>query len=146
MKTYCKIVLIMIIALTCACSPSHRLAKLIENHPELTTIDTLLLKDTIAVPLAEADTCLDIRSAAEPVFITQGRLEMEIKVKHDTIHLKGKCKADTIYRIRSVPFERIKLVKPDRTDAIIAHIPWLVAGMIAIMVSGGFALHKLNIC
>jgi len=53
---------------------------------------------------------------------------MEIKVKHDTIHLNGKCKADTIYRIRSVPFERIKLVKPDRADAIIEHTPGLWRG------------------
>jgi len=146
MKSYFKIVLIMIIALTCACSPSRRLANLVANHPELTLPDTLIVKDTIAIPLAEADTCLDVKSAAEPVFITQGRLEMEVRVKHDTIHLKGKCKADTIYRIRNVPFERIRLVKPDRTDAIIAHIPWLVAGMVAIMVAGGIALHKLNIC
>ena len=146
MKTIIKMVLIFTLALFSACSPSHQLASLIAQHPELATIDTLVLKDTIPIPLAEADTILDVRSAAEPVFITQGRLEMEIKVKHDTIHLKGKCKADTIYRIRSVPFERISLVKPDRTDAIIALIPWLVAGMIAIMVAGGIALHKLNIC
>ena len=71
---------------------------------------------------------------------------MEIGVKHDTIHLKGKCKPDTIYRIRSIPFERIKLVKPDRADAVIARIPWLVAGLIAIMVLGGLALHRLNVC
>ena len=146
MKTSCKIVLIMILALTGACSPSHRLANLIAAHPELTTVDNLLVKDTIPIPLAEADTCLTVKSMAEPVFITQGRLEMEIGIRHDTIHLKGKCKPDTIIRVRSIPFERIKLIKPNRTDAIIAHIPWLVGGMIAIMVSGGLALHKLNIC
>lgn len=146
MKTTVKILLIITLALFSACSPSHRLAKLIENHPELTTIDTLLLKDTMAIPLAQADTSLDVKSIAEPVFITQGRLEMEIKVKHDTVHLKGKCKPDTIYRIRSIPFERIKLIIPDRTDALIARIPWLVAGLIAIMVGGGIALHKLNVC
>src|SRR5664279_944225 len=137
MKTHYKIVLLLIIALTGACSPSHRLATLIANHPELTTVDTLLVKDTLTIPLAEADTCLDVNSIAEPVFITQGRLEMEIGIRHDTIHLKGKCKPDTIIRTRNIPFERIKLVKPDRTEAIIANIPGLVAGMIAIMVSGG---------
>jgi len=137
MKTNLKFLLIISIALYSACSPSHRLTSLISNHPELTTTDTLLLKDTIAIPLAKADTTLDFNSLFKPVFLNQGRLEMEIQAVHDTLYVKGKCKPDTIYRTRSIPVEKIKLVKPNRTDAIIARIPWLVAGLIAITVFGG---------
>jgi len=110
----------------------------------LNTTDTLVVKDTITIPQVEADTVLSIKSIKEPVFINQGRLEVEIRKIHDTLYVKGECKADTIYKTKKIAVERIKLVKPDRTDVLIAKIPWIASGFIALILLVGFVVFKFT--
>ena len=137
MKTNIQIVLVMLL-LVSACSPTSRLERLLLNHPELAFKDTLEVNDTVAIPLAQAETAVPLYLLHQPLCLSSGRLEMEIKRVHDTIRIKGKCKPDTIIHRQIIPFERIKWIKPNRTDAIIARIPWLVVGLLALLGIGIF--------
>jgi hypothetical protein len=119
------ILFFMLVALVNACSPARRLERLVEKHPELTIADTLVLRDTVAIAENRADTSVLLAALSTPMYISQGRLEMQVVVEHDTLRLAGKCRADTIYRIRIVPVEKIKLVKTGYPGIRWLQIPWI---------------------
>jgi len=140
MKTILSI--LILILLSAACSPTHRLHRLLALHPELKIPDTLFIKDTIPIPQAEADTILNIDSIHDTIYIHKDRLEMAIHRLHDTLFIRGKCKADTIYINRRFPVEKIKIIRPDKLDNLISAIPWLVSGFIALLALGFFFLRN----
>jgi len=140
MKTILSI--LILILLSTSCSPTHRLNRLLALHPELKIPDTLFILDTIPIPQAEADTILNIDSIHDTIYINKGRLEVAIHRLHDTLFIRGKCKADTIYINRRFPVEKIKIVRPDKLDNLISAIPWLVSGLIALMAFGFFLLRN----
>jgi len=72
MKTIIKMVLIFTLALFQRLFTLSPAGSLIAQHPELATIDTLVLKDTIPIPLAEADTCLMSDLPPNLYLFTQG--------------------------------------------------------------------------
>ena len=115
-----------------SCSPSTRLASLLEHHPELKIPDTLFIQDTIPLPFIQADTSWHIDSLHDTAFLTKDRLEVSLQRFLDTIYLQGRCKADTIYLEHQIPVEKIKFVKQDKLDQLISQIPWIVAGIIAV--------------
>jgi hypothetical protein len=61
---------------------------------------------------------------------TGWRLRVEI---HDTLFLTGNCKGDTVYITRKIPVEKIKIVKPDILDNFISKLPWMVIGLISLI-------------
>ena len=132
MATSVFILFFMLVALVNACSPARRLERLVEKHPELTVADTLVLRDTIAIAESRADTSVLLAALSTPLYISQGRLEMQVVVEHDTLRVAGKCRADTIYRTRIVPVEKIKLVKTGYSGAKLLRMPWfrILLGMI----------------
>ena len=105
--------IIILLFLLSSCSPQTRLQRLVAHHPELRIADTLLIRDTIIRPPIMADTALSIMRLTDTVTISRDRLEIKLVRINDTIHIKGKCKADTIIRELRVPVERIKLVKAE---------------------------------
>jgi len=135
MKNIHKIAILVILCgnVLTSCSPSTRLAHLLGNHPELITPDTLFIRDTVPLPLIQADTSWHIDSLSDTVFLTKDRLEVSLQRLLDTIYLQGKCNADTIYLEHQIPVEKIKLVKQDKLDKLISQIPWIVAGIIAVV-------------
>jgi len=60
------------------------------------TIDTLMVRDTLAIPAIEADTVLCTDSIHDTVFLTKGRLEVSVMKYHNTLYIRGKCKSDTL--------------------------------------------------
>ena len=134
MKRIYKIAFLIILCgiLLVACSPSQRLARLLEHHPELKIPDTLFIKDTVPLPFIQADTSWHIDNLRDTAFLTKDRLEVSLQRLLDTIYLKGKCNADTIYLEHQIPVEKIKLVKKDKIDQLIDQIPWIVSGIIAV--------------
>lgn len=93
------------------------------KHPELIIADTLVIRDTVAIPENRSDTSVLLAALHTPLYISQGRLEMQVVVEHDTLRLSGKCRADTIYRTRLVPVEKIRLVKTGYSGAWLLRIP-----------------------
>jgi len=140
MKTLLTILMFLIIA--SSCSPSHRLNRLLALHPELKIPDTLFILDTIPILQAEADTILNIDSIHDTIILQKDRLEVAIHRLHDTLFIRGKCKADTIYINRRFPVEKIKIVRPDKLDNLISAIPWLVSGFIGLLAFGFFLLRN----
>jgi len=144
MKTNNKILLLAILVMSSSCSPSERLGRLISNHPELTLSDTLTLRDTIPVPFVQANTLIPFIALKDTVLLKSGRLEIALQAARETLYVKGKCGADTIIRTRRVMVEKIRVIKPDRLDALIAKIPWLVTGLITITIIAGFLIYRIR--
>ena len=142
MKPIQKILPLAVLILLSACSPSARIARILERHPELTLSDTLLIRDTIPLPSMEADTLLQLEAMKDTVFLRNDRLDIALSSNLKTLYVKGKCKADTIYRTHRVTVEKIRIMKPNRLDALIAKIPWLVVGLIAILALTGLVVYR----
>ncbi len=122
----------MIFLLT-SCSPQYRLNRLIALHPELKTADTLFIRDSVIVPQVQVDTILDFKTIRDTVVIQKDRLQIKLSKIHDTLFLTGKCKGDTVYITRKIPVEKIRIVKPDYLDNFISKLPWIVIGLICLV-------------
>ena len=142
MKTIFKITLLLVLSIQTGCSPSARLNRLLTRHPELKIPDTIVINDTMTIPQVEADTIIYIDSIRDTVILQKDRLEITLNRIHDTLYIRGKCKADTVIMNRTIPVEKIKIVKPDKLDNLIAAIPWLISGLITIVVFGFFFLRN----
>ena len=125
--------LLLLIFILASCSPQKRLSRLVNHHPELKIVDTLHIRDTIPIPRIQADTLLHMDSLFDTVTFKKDRLQVSVLRLHDTLYLQGKCEADTIFVDRKIPVERIITMKPDRVDQLISRIPWLVVGLISII-------------
>ena len=140
MKTILTILIFLIGA--SSCSPTHRLNRLLALHPELKIPDTIFINDTLTTPQYEADTIIYIDSIHDTIILQKDRLEVKVHRLHDTLFIRGKCKADTIYINRRFPVEKIKIVRPDKLDNLISAIPWLISGFIAFLALGFFLLRN----
>jgi len=140
MKTLLAILIFLIV--TSGCSPTHRLNRLLALHPELKIPDTILIIDTLTTPQYEADTVIHIDSIHDTVILQKDRLEIKLNRIHDTLYIQGKCKADTVIIQRTIPVEKIKIVRPDKLDNLISALPWFVSGFIVFMALGFFFLRN----
>ncbi|TSA24787.1 MAG: hypothetical protein D4R67_11250 [Bacteroidetes bacterium] len=140
MKTLLAILIFLIVA--SGCSPTHRLNRLLALHPELKIPDTILIIDTLTTPQYEADTVIHIDSIHDTVILQKDRLEIKLNRIHDTLYIQGKCKADTVIIQRTIPVEKIKIVRPDKLDNLISALPWFVSGFIVFMALGFFFLRN----
>ena len=81
-----------------------------------------------------ADSFFDLRRMTDTVVIEKERLSVKLFRQHDTLYVEGECKADTIIREQIIPVEKIRLVKSDITGMLIGKFPWLVTGLILLVV------------
>jgi len=123
-------VTIFLLLLLSSCSPQHRLQRLVAHHPELKIADTLILRDTIIRSAIIADSSFPLSQMTDTVVISRDRLEIKLVKQHDTIHVTGQCKSDTIIRELRVPVEKIKLVKEG--GGLLCKILWGVIGMVVV--------------
>lgn len=134
MKTILKISLLLVLSTQTGCSPSARLNRLLTRHPELKIYDTVVISDTMTIPQVEADTVFYLDSIHDTIILQKDRLEITLNRIHDTLYVRGKCEADTIIIHRSIPVEKIKIVKSDKLDQLISKIPWIISGLIGLLV------------
>jgi len=133
MKTILKISLLLVLSSQTGCSPSARLNRLLTRHPELMIPDTIVISDTMTIPQVEADTVFYLDSIHDTIIMQKDRIEITLNRVHDTLYVRGKCKADTIIIHRSIPVEKIKIVKSDKLDLLISKIPWIISGLIGLL-------------
>ena len=124
---------LLLILLLSSCSPQYRLNRLLALHPELKIPDTLFIRDSVIVPQVQVDTILDFKTIRDTVVIQKDRLQIKLSKIHDTLFLTGKCKGDTVYITRKIPVEKIRIVKPDYLDNFISKLPWIVIGLICLV-------------
>ena len=125
--------LLLLLLLLASCSPQYRLNRLLALHPELKIPDTIFIRDSLIVPQVQVDTMLDFKTIRDTVIIQKDRLQIKLRKIHDTLFLTGKCKGDTVYITRKIPVEKIKIVKPDKLDNFISKLPWIVMGLISLI-------------
>jgi hypothetical protein len=90
---------ILIALLIVSCSPKARFTRLIEKHPELLTVDTLVIRDTITlyVPEVHTDTVVTIKELTDTITITKDRVTVKAWYvpKEKKVYIQGKC--DPVY-------------------------------------------------
>jgi len=128
------LIILLSLALCAGCSPQRRLKHLLQSHPELSTVDTVKVNDTLKVPGVETDTSVPMKQFPDTVFLEKGRLEVLVRKVHDTLLIRGKCKPDTVVIRRTIPVKSIKVIMPSAKSELIGRIPWLAAGLIALVV------------
>ncbi len=133
MKNLLNIILLLVFGILVGCSPSTKLNRLLIRHPELKISDTIYMCDTVTFPQAVVDTLFSLRDIQDSIFVQNDHLEIKINRIRDTLYLKGKCEADTVILHHSIPVEKIKVIKPDKIDQLISRIPWLVSGLIVLL-------------
>ena len=124
---------LLLLLLLSSCSPQYRLNRLLALHPELKTPDTIFIKDSVIVPQVQVDTLFDFKTIRDTVIIQKDRLQIKLRKIHDTLFLTGKCKGDTVYINRKIPVDKIRIVKPDYLNNFISKLPWIVIGLICLI-------------
>jgi len=126
-------ILITLISLT-SCSPQARLQRLIAHHPELTTVDSLHIKDTVIVPGLKLDTAFVFTTKTDSVILHKDKLQVVIKKVHDTLLVEAAIKPDTIYINKEIAVSKIKIIKQSFLTTLKPILPWLVIGLIAVVI------------
>ena len=105
----CLIRTISISLLIVSCSPQKRLNRLVKKHPELITIDTVRVIDTIIVENYSYDTTTILRFNDSVTVINNEKVIL--KYFYDTlrreIYHEVECIGDTIVKETLVPVEKI---------------------------------------
>lgn len=102
---------ILIALLIASCSPKARFTRLIEKHPELLTVDTIVVRDTITlyVPEVHTDTVVTIKELTDTITITKDRVTVKAWYvpKEKKVYIQGKCDPIYITKIveRKVPIK-----------------------------------------
>ena len=88
---------ILIALLIASCSPQARFTRLIEKHPELLTVDSVTIHDTIrvVVPEVHVDTFVKVEALLDTVYLEKDQLKVKVWMKGDQVFIEGKC--DTVY-------------------------------------------------
>ena len=141
-----KFIALLALLLLFACSPKTRFTRLIEKHPELLTIDSVSVIDTVRVivPKVEHDTVFSNHFFTEirkdTLVIQKDRLTIEIyhDTIHDSIYVSGKCDTLTIEKIieRKIPVKYYE--KTPKWKQLLNNLIYLVL-VIALL----YGLYKL---
>ena len=96
-----KIIVLIVLGVLVACSPTRRFNRLINKYPYLITQDTVKQIDTvvISVPKVKVDSVIQIDSFLidlhDTIIIEKERLKIELFRVKDSIIVNGNC--DTVY-------------------------------------------------
>lgn len=92
-------ILLPILLMIMACSPTKRFTRLITKYPYLITTDTLVIKDTISiyVPEVHTDTVVTLKQLTDTITLTKERVTVRAWYvpKEKKVYIQGKC--DPIY-------------------------------------------------
>lgn len=90
--------------------------------------------ETLVVPGVRIDTTLALGRLDTPFSYRKERLSLNLHRRHDSLALSSACRPDTLYITREIPVERIKEVKPSFFSLLLAKLPWLITGIMLILV------------
>jgi len=99
-----------------SCSPKDRFTRLIEKHPELLTVDSVTIHDTVrvVVPEVKVDTVVKVNDLLDTIYIEKEQLKVKVWMKGDDVFIEGKC--DTVY-IDKIIERRIPVRYYEKTPA-----------------------------
>ena len=88
--------LLPIVILLASCTPQQRLDRIIKNHPELMTYDSVHVSDTFFVPGIKVDTLVKLLPG-DTLIIEREKLSIQLVRIGDTTHLVSEVSPDTVY-------------------------------------------------
>tara|TARA_Y100000310_G_scaffold299835_1_gene335017 strand:+ start:1038 stop:1487 length:450 start_codon:yes stop_codon:yes gene_type:complete len=105
-KNYIKIILLSLLII--GCSPQKRLNRLIKKHPELTELDTIIVRDTVVVQNYDTTINTIIKLHDTTTVINNERLVLKYfyDTLRETIFHEVDCLGDTVYTEKLITVER----------------------------------------
>ena len=105
-KNYIQIIFISLLII--GCSPQKRLNRLITKHPELTQLDTIIVRDTVIVENYNYDTTTIIKLHDTTTVVNNERLILKYfyDTLRETIYHEVDCIGDTVYTERLITVEK----------------------------------------
>ena len=98
---------LLFILLAVACTPQRRFNRLIEKHPELLTMDSIVLRDTltIEIPAVEFDTIFANTISTDTVIVEKDGVKVKYYNNGKTVYLAGERAGETITKVieRKIP-------------------------------------------
>ena len=135
------IYIIVLITLIISCTPQRRLERLLRKHPELTSIDSITIHDTIRVivPEVHLDTVVTLQQLYDTVYLEQEQLKVKVWMdRYHKVYIQGKC--DTVY-IDKVVTRKIPIRIYEKTPLWKKIINWIFVFLLIITV--GYTLYKV---
>lgn len=97
-----KLLLILLISFFLfSCSPTKRLARLVKNHPELVSHDTIFKSDTTILNGVQHDTIFRTQITKDTIIIKDKQLTIKYYNDGKNTYIKGEC--DTVFVIKKIP-------------------------------------------
>lgn len=90
-----------------SCSPQKRLNRLVALHPELSTTDTIRIRDTTIIPETRIDTAFNDSMLDDTVIFTKEKLTVKLHRMRDSVYMEAEYGGDTVVIERVVPVDRI---------------------------------------
>lgn len=132
MKQIIKISLVLILLISC--TPQRRLERLLRKHPELTSIDSITIHDTIRVivPEVHLDTVVTLQQLYDTVYLEQEQLKVKVWMdRYNKVYIQGKC--DTVY-IDKIVTRKIPIRIYEKTPLWKKIINWIFVFLLIITV------------
>jgi hypothetical protein len=133
--------IIALITLVISCTPQRRLERLLRKHPELTSIDSITIHDTIRVTVPEVhlDTVVTLQQLYDTVYLEQEQLKVKVWMdRYNKVYIQGKC--DTVY-IDKIVTRKIPIRIYEKTPLWKKIINWIFVFLLIITV--GYTLYKV---
>jgi hypothetical protein len=135
------IYILLLITLIISCTPQRRLERLLRKHPELTSIDSITIHDTIRVTVPEVhlDTIVTLQQLYDTVYLEQEQLKVKVWMdRYYKVYIQGKC--DTVY-IDKIVTRKIPIRIYEKTPLWKKIINWIFVFLLIITV--GYTLYKV---
>jgi hypothetical protein len=135
------IYILLLITLIISCTPQRRLERLLRKHPELTSIDSITIHDTIRVivPEVHLDTVVTLQQLYDTVYLEQEQLKVKVWMdRYNKVYIQGKC--DTVY-IDKIVTRKIPIRIYEKTPLWKKIINWIFVFLLIITV--GYTLYKV---
>jgi len=92
-----------------SCSPQKRLNRLVALHPELSTTDTIHIRDTTIIPETRIDTAFNDSMMDDTVIFTKEKLTVKLHRMRDSVYMEAEYGGDTVVIEKEIPVDRIIL-------------------------------------
>jgi hypothetical protein len=90
-----------------SCSPQKRLNRLVALHPELSTTDTIHIRDTTIIPETRIDTAFKDSMLDDTVIFSKEKLTVKLHRMRDSVYVEAEYGADTVVIEREIPVEKV---------------------------------------
>jgi len=90
--------LFILLLLLSSCTPQRRLERLLKKHPELTHVDSVIIRDTIriTVPKVRIDTVVEIEELWDTIYLEKDQLTVKVwRDRYNKVYIQGQC--DTVF-------------------------------------------------